>query len=67
MADYRPKTYVDHKMKKQPGEEVIELRTNKRYFTGAWKKKEEQLLVGFAAETDHIEEYAQKKLGQNAI
>ena len=26
------------------------------------KKKKKQILIGFAAETDHIEEYAQKKL-----
>ena len=49
-------------MKKQPGEQVIELERTKDILFELGQKKEKQILIGFAAETDHIEEYAQKKL-----
>ena len=49
-------------MKKQPGEQVIELERTKDILLELGQKKEKQILIGFAAETDHIEEYAQKKL-----
>jgi phosphopantothenoylcysteine decarboxylase / phosphopantothenate---cysteine ligase len=62
VADYRPKTYVDHKIKKQPGEQVIELERTKDILLELGQKKDKQILIGFAAETDHVEEYAQKKL-----
>ncbi len=62
VADYRPKTYVDHKIKKQPGEQVIELERTKDILLDLGEQKGKQILIGFAAETDHIEEYALKKL-----
>ena len=62
VADYRPKSYVDHKIKKQPGEQVIELERTNDILLGLGQQKGEKILIGFAAETDHIEEYAQKKL-----
>ena len=62
VADYRPKTYHDHKIKKQPGEQVIELERTKDILHELGKKKNHQLLIGFAAETDHVDEYAMKKL-----
>ena len=62
VADYRPKSYVDHKIKKQPGEQVIELERTNDILFGLGQQKGEKILIGFAAETDHIEEYAQKKL-----
>ncbi|MCM3726001.1 bifunctional phosphopantothenoylcysteine decarboxylase/phosphopantothenate--cysteine ligase CoaBC [Neobacillus cucumis] len=62
VADYRPKVTFDHKVKKQAGDTNIELeRTNDILFE-LGKRKANQLLVGFAAETDHLEEYAKKKL-----
>lgn len=62
VADYRPKTYHDRKIKKQPGEQVIELERTKDILHELGKKKDHQLLIGFAAETDHVDEYAMKKL-----
>ena len=62
VADYRPKQTFDQKMKKQPGEKVIELeRTNDILFE-LGRRKERQLLIGFAAETNDVEEYALSKL-----
>ena len=62
VADYRPKVTFDHKVKKQAGDTNIELeRTNDILFE-LGQRKTNQLLVGFAAETDHLEEYAKKKL-----
>ncbi|MCM2533466.1 bifunctional phosphopantothenoylcysteine decarboxylase/phosphopantothenate--cysteine ligase CoaBC [Neobacillus pocheonensis] len=62
VADYRPKTAYDYKVKKQPGDTFIELeRTNDILFE-LGRRKRKQVLVGFAAETDNVEEYAQKKL-----
>ncbi|PLS06500.1 bifunctional phosphopantothenoylcysteine decarboxylase/phosphopantothenate--cysteine ligase CoaBC [Neobacillus cucumis] len=62
VADYRPKITFDHKVKKQVGDTNIELeRTNDILFE-LGKRKVNQILVGFAAETDHLEEYAQSKL-----
>lgn len=62
VADYRPKTSYDHKIKKQPGDSVIELERTKDILKELGSRKTNQVLVGFAAETDHVEEYANKKL-----
>lgn len=62
VADYRPKMYYDHKIKKQPGEQVIELERTKDILMELGQRKDKQVLIGFAAETDHVEEYAKKKL-----
>ena len=50
------------KLKKKPWEQVIELERTKDILARSGQQKDEQILIGFAAETDHIEEYAQKKL-----
>jgi phosphopantothenoylcysteine decarboxylase/phosphopantothenate--cysteine ligase len=62
VADYRPKVVYDYKVKKKPGEAVIELERTKDILFELGEKKKNQLLVGFAAETDNIDEYANKKL-----
>ena len=62
VADYRPKTYHDHKIKKQPGEQVIELERTKDILHELGKEKRTSTLIGFAAETDHVDEYAIKNL-----
>jgi phosphopantothenoylcysteine decarboxylase / phosphopantothenate---cysteine ligase len=62
VADYRPKESFEHKIKKQPGNKVIEFERTKDILHTLGQMKKEQILVGFAAETDNIEEYAQKKL-----
>lgn len=62
VADYRPKYSFDEKVKKKPGEEVLELERTKDILFELGKKKKHQVLVGFAAETNKVEEYAKGKL-----
>jgi phosphopantothenoylcysteine decarboxylase/phosphopantothenate--cysteine ligase len=62
VADYRPKTAYDHKVKKKSGDTVLELERTKDILLELGERKQHQILVGFAAETDMVEEYARKKL-----
>jgi phosphopantothenoylcysteine decarboxylase / phosphopantothenate---cysteine ligase len=62
VADYKPKTAFDYKVKKEPGDTVIELERTKDILFELGVRKNNQILVGFAAETNDVEEYAQKKL-----
>lgn len=67
VADYRPKHVFDQKMKKQPGEAVLELERTTDILRTLGERKEHQLLVGFAAETEQVDEYAQKKLASKNV
>ncbi|MFJ7468960.1 bifunctional phosphopantothenoylcysteine decarboxylase/phosphopantothenate--cysteine ligase CoaBC [Peribacillus frigoritolerans] len=62
VADYKPKIYHTQKMKKQPGENVIEFERTKDILKELGENKTHQILVGFAAETNNVEEYAKGKL-----
>ncbi|MDQ1003781.1 phosphopantothenoylcysteine decarboxylase/phosphopantothenate--cysteine ligase [Neobacillus niacini] len=62
VADYTPKVSYEHKMKKQPGDKVIELERTKDILSELGTKKRNKILIGFAAETENVEEYAVKKL-----
>ncbi|MRG48110.1 bifunctional phosphopantothenoylcysteine decarboxylase/phosphopantothenate--cysteine ligase CoaBC [Chitinophaga sp. SYP-B3965] len=63
VADYRPKTVADKKMKKKDDELSIELEKTKDIArTLGSQKKNGQLLIGFSLETNNEREYAQKKL-----
>jgi phosphopantothenoylcysteine decarboxylase / phosphopantothenate---cysteine ligase len=62
VADYRPKRVFDQKIKKQPGDYVIEMERTIDILKTLGEQKTTQILVGFAAETDHVEEYARQKL-----
>ena len=62
VADYRPKEYKNEKIKKSDSDFVIELVRNPDILLEMSKKKEKQLLIGFAAETNNIKENALKKL-----
>jgi len=62
VADYRPKVVYDHKIKKQAGEASIALERTKDILKELGARKKHQVLVGFAAETNNLEEYASKKL-----
>ncbi|MDM5213439.1 bifunctional phosphopantothenoylcysteine decarboxylase/phosphopantothenate--cysteine ligase CoaBC [Peribacillus sp. NJ4] len=62
VADYKPKIYHAQKMKKQPGENVIEFERTKDILKELGENKTHQILVGFAAETNNVEEYARGKL-----
>ncbi|MGN1401721.1 MAG: bifunctional phosphopantothenoylcysteine decarboxylase/phosphopantothenate--cysteine ligase CoaBC [Bacillus sp. (in: firmicutes)] len=64
VADYRPKTVHKQKMKKQEGAKNIELERTNDILMELGVKKEHQLLVGFAAETEDVEHYARTKLAK---
>ncbi len=62
VADYRPKTVFDEKMKKQEGSLVIEFERTKDILKTLGEKKTHQYLIGFAAETTDVAHYATEKL-----
>ncbi|NDV62677.1 phosphopantothenoylcysteine decarboxylase [Puniceicoccales bacterium CK1056] len=62
IMDYRPKSIADHKIKKFELEMLIEMEPVIDVLATVARRKINQLIVGFAAETDHLEEYATKKL-----
>ncbi len=67
VSDYRPKEYIDKKIKKSDNDLVLELGRNKDVLFELGKIKENQLLIGFAAETNNIKEYALKKLKEKNL
>lgn len=62
VADYRPETVADNKIKKSDDALFLKLVRNPDILLGLGERKNKQLLIGFAAETTRIDEYAQKKL-----
>ncbi len=65
VADFAPEQTADHKIKKQPGQDTLTLtlqRTPDIAEALGRTKKDGQLLVGFALETDHELANAQHKL-----
>ena len=62
VADYRPKEYKKEKIKKSNSDLILELVRNPDILFEMGKKKDNQLLIGFAAETNDIKENALKKL-----
>lgn len=63
VADYRPRTVADIKIKKKDNEMSIELeKTADIARTLGQQKKNGQLLIGFSLETNNEREYALKKL-----
>ncbi|ARD49249.1 bifunctional phosphopantothenoylcysteine decarboxylase/phosphopantothenate--cysteine ligase CoaBC [Sporosarcina sp. P33] len=62
VADYRPKNIHGQKMKKKAGDDVLELERTTDILKTLGERKEQQLLVGFAAETTDVIAYGQKKL-----
>ncbi|MCO5233673.1 MAG: bifunctional phosphopantothenoylcysteine decarboxylase/phosphopantothenate--cysteine ligase CoaBC [Chitinophagales bacterium] len=63
VADYRPISSVDHKIKKQDDHLTIQLKKNVDIAASFGSfKKDRQISVGFALETRNEEEYAKEKL-----
>jgi phosphopantothenoylcysteine decarboxylase/phosphopantothenate--cysteine ligase len=63
VADYKPKDSLKNKFKKQNTEDIsIELKQNKDILSSVTDKYKTLYAVGFAAETEEIEENAKKKL-----
>lgn len=68
VADYRPKTVAVSKMKKAESELTLELeRTPDILADTASAKRKDQLIIGFAAETDDVLANAQKKLSAKRL
>ena len=62
VADYRPKTVAENKVKKHDGELTLTFVRNPDILLELGAKKKGQILVGFAAETQNVEQYAREKL-----
>jgi phosphopantothenoylcysteine decarboxylase/phosphopantothenate--cysteine ligase len=62
VADYRPKSPAEQKIKRTAENMTIELEANPDIAAELGKRKDKQILAGFALETDNHIENAQKKL-----
>src|SRR5438309_2153765 len=62
VADYRPVTPETKKMKRGDGHITIELEATPDILAGIARDKGARIVVGFAAETDHLAEHARAKL-----
>lgn len=67
VADYRPAEIAPQKIKKSDGELTIHLTRNPDILMELGRKKTRQVLVGFAAETENVETYAQDKLAKKNL
>jgi phosphopantothenoylcysteine decarboxylase/phosphopantothenate--cysteine ligase len=62
VADFRPKAVANEKLKKRDGVPEIALEPTPDILGALGAAKTSQLLVGFAAETEHLREHAADKL-----
>jgi phosphopantothenoylcysteine decarboxylase / phosphopantothenate---cysteine ligase len=67
VSDQRPKTRAVHKIKKQPGEETLTLVRTPDVLAGVAARARRPLLVGFAAESENVEENAREKLKRKGL
>ncbi|MDD6120319.1 MAG: bifunctional phosphopantothenoylcysteine decarboxylase/phosphopantothenate--cysteine ligase CoaBC [Selenomonadaceae bacterium] len=67
VADYRPATVAEHKIKKSEGELTLTLVRNPDILYELGQKKTRQVLVGFAAETRDVAAYARAKLAKKNL
>lgn len=68
VADYRPVTVAENKIKKSPGDMSIALERTTDIL--AWlgeHRREGQVLCGFAMETEHMVEHAKEKLTRKHV
>ena len=68
VADYRPVTVAENKIKKSPGDKSIALERTTDIL--AWlgeHRREGQVLCGFAMETEHMVEHAKEKLTRKHV
>lgn len=62
VADYRPEHESNHKIKKDGGSLTLNLVPNPDILATLGERKTHQVLVGFAAETENVIEYAKRKI-----
>ncbi|MGM0378248.1 MAG: bifunctional phosphopantothenoylcysteine decarboxylase/phosphopantothenate--cysteine ligase CoaBC [Bacillota bacterium] len=67
VSDYKPKNKFNNKVKKSNDNMILELKRNKDILFEFGKNKEDQILVGFAAESNNLEEYAIKKINDKNL
>lgn len=68
VADFRPKATADRKIKKENGPPEIALEPTHDFFVDLGRaKRPGQVLVGFAAETEHLVENARHKLREKNL
>jgi phosphopantothenoylcysteine decarboxylase/phosphopantothenate--cysteine ligase len=62
VSDYRPVSPQPNKMKRSGGRLMVELEATPDILAGLAHEKGRRVIVGFAAETDHVAENAREKL-----
>jgi phosphopantothenoylcysteine decarboxylase/phosphopantothenate--cysteine ligase len=67
VADFRPETVAEQKIKRQGDDLVIRLKPNPDIAAQLGKMKRQQVLVGFALETNDEQVNAQKKLDKKNL
>jgi len=67
VSDFRPKDQAGHKLKKDADETVLVLQKTQDILKELGSRKKDQILVGFAAETENLEQYAAKKLAEKNL
>jgi len=67
VADFRPTTAASGKLKKESGPPPLILEPTTDILATLGKRKERQVLVGFAAETDNLEREARRKLAEKNL
>ena len=67
VADYRPKYVAEQKIKKTEGDMVLELERNPDILAWLGAHKQHQILMGFAAETNDVQQHALGKLQRKQL
>jgi phosphopantothenoylcysteine decarboxylase/phosphopantothenate--cysteine ligase len=67
VADFRPKVVASEKLKKRDGVPEIVLEPTPDILAALGERKQGQLLVGFAAETERVQEHAAEKLAGKRV
>lgn len=68
VADYRPKEYHEEKMAKKEGDLILELERTPDIANGLGQlKKDDQMMIGFAMETENEINNAQRKLDKKNL
>ncbi|MBY6187948.1 bifunctional phosphopantothenoylcysteine decarboxylase/phosphopantothenate--cysteine ligase CoaBC [Marinobacter hydrocarbonoclasticus] len=67
VADYRPVAVADNKIKKSNERMVVELVRNPDILATVAQQSPRPFTVGFAAETDNVEQYARDKMARKGL
>jgi phosphopantothenoylcysteine decarboxylase/phosphopantothenate--cysteine ligase len=67
VSDYRPSNRSEQKIKKQAEQLVLSMERTQDILQEIGRKKNGKILIGFAAETERLEQHAQKKLAEKNL